>query len=276
MPTEKQPGKVVLNVFQDKAAYQQAVSDGALGEDDVNVLSPEAILAEDEEISSSMVRSVNGALPDENGEVHLGSLTLDADPTADMEAVTKQYADGKKSVWYGVCNTSSGTVNKVVTTTTGDFTLTEGNVLFVKISSGHTASSMTLNVDGTGSVQAQNEPVDPVTGYTQVGENMVSYDGVACFVYRDGIFCLYGEKRASSYRYGATILSSATNSSSTSAAATPSAVKKAYDLAAAALPASGGTLTGSLTLASDPTEDLQPATKQYVDNLIGNLLNGAS
>ena len=36
--------------------------------------------------------------------------------------------------------------------------------------------------------------------------------------------------------------------------------------AAAFLPLTGGTLTGLLTLAADPTADLQAATKQYVDN----------
>lgn len=33
----------------------------------------------------------------------------------------------------------------------------------------------------------------------------------------------------------------------------------------------GGTLTGALTLNGDPTEDLQAATKQYVDNLVGTI-----
>lgn len=41
--------------------------------------------------------------------------------------------------------------------------------------------------------------------------------------------------------------------------------------AAAYLPYSGGTLTGALTLSSDPTTNLQPATKQYVDGLVTGL-----
>jgi len=43
-------------------------------------------------------------------------------------------------------------------------------------------------------------------------------------------------------------LSTATNSTSTTLAATPSAVKSAYDLAAAALPKAGGTMTGEVVL----------------------------
>lgn len=34
---------------------------------------------------------------------------------------------------------------------------------------------------------------------------------------------------------------------------------------------SGGTMTGELTLNADPTEDLHAVTKQYVDNLIGDV-----
>ena len=42
--------------------------------------------------------------------------------------------------------------------------------------------------------------------------------------------------------------------------------KNANTLAAAALPKSGGTMTGNLVLKGDPTANLQAATKQYVDN----------
>ena len=41
----------------------------------------------------------------------------------------------------------------------------------------------------------------------------------------------------------------------------------ALTLAGSALPKSGGMLTGALTLVSDPTAPLQPATKQYADAL---------
>lgn len=42
--------------------------------------------------------------------------------------------------------------------------------------------------------------------------------------------------------------------------------KNANTLAAAALPKSGGTMTGNLVLKGNPTANLQAATKQYVDN----------
>lgn len=42
---------------------------------------------------------------------------------------------------------------------------------------------------------------------------------------------------------------------------------QAIDLAADKLPLSGGTMTGAITLAADPTSDMEAATKQYVDQM---------
>ena len=44
-------------------------------------------------------------------------------------------------------------------------------------------------------------------------------------------------------------------------------------VANAALPKNGGTMTGALTLAGAPTQDLQAATKKYVDDRASNLGN---
>jgi hypothetical protein len=52
---------------------------------------------------------------------------------------------------------------------------------------------------------------------------------------------------------GVVQLTDSTSSTSTTTAATPNSVKSAYDLAAAALPASGGTMTGSIIFASGQT-----------------------
>lgn len=68
---------------------------------------------------------------------------------------------------------------------------------------------------------------------------------------------------------GVVQLSTSTSSTSTSLAATPSAVKSAYDLAAAALPASGGTMTGAITFAgAQPTATTSAAgIVQLNDNI---------
>lgn len=52
---------------------------------------------------------------------------------------------------------------------------------------------------------------------------------------------------------GVVQLEDATNSTSTTTAATPNAVKSAYDLADAALPKTGGTMTGAITFAAGQT-----------------------
>jgi hypothetical protein len=74
-----------------------------------------------------------------------------------------------------------------------------------------------------------------------------------------------GVRDASTSQTGVVQLNTSTNSTSTSQAATPSAVKSAQDTANAALARSGGTMTGFLTLNSNPTSSLHAATKQYVD-----------
>lgn len=52
---------------------------------------------------------------------------------------------------------------------------------------------------------------------------------------------------------GVVVLTNSVSSTSVTTAATPSGVKTAYDLAAAALPASGGTMTGAIVFASGQT-----------------------
>lgn len=70
---------------------------------------------------------------------------------------------------------------------------------------------------------------------------------------------------ASTSAVGVVQLEDSISSSLTTRAATSNSVKTAYDLAAAALPKGGGTMTGAITLAADPTNALHAATKQYVD-----------
>jgi hypothetical protein len=53
------------------------------------------------------------------------------------------------------------------------------------------------------------------------------------------------------------------------------AAAAAQAIADAALPKSGGTMTGPVTLAGDPSTNLQPATKQFVAAQIAALINGA-
>jgi len=61
---------------------------------------------------------------------------------------------------------------------------------------------------------------------------------------------------------GAVQLTDSTSSTSTTTAATPAAVKSAYDLASAALPILGGTMTGAITFNSGQTYPQVPANSK--------------
>jgi len=73
---------------------------------------------------------------------------------------------------------------------------------------------------------------------------------------------------------GIVSLTDSTSSTSTTTAATPNSVKSAYDLANAALPKAGGTMSGAIAMGSSkitglgtPTASDDAATKAYVDNV---------
>ena len=80
---------------------------------------------------------------------------------------------------------------------------------------------------------------------------------------------------ASTAAKGVVQLLDSTNSTSTTKAATPNAVKTVNDLVIAAMPKTGGTFTGAVTLHADPTSNLHAATKQYVDSQITEKLEAS-
>ena len=180
--------------------------------------------------------SIDAVLPKTGGTM-TGALTLAADPANDLEAATKQYVDtlnsSSQNTWYGTCTTAAATAAKVVTTTTGDFTLKEGATVYVLFNTAHTSTSrITLNVDGTGDTTVNLSSTNGMTAY------QIAAKQVICFVYDGESFRVQGGSLATTQYYGLTKLSSSTSSTSTTMAATPSAVKSAYDLAAAAAPKS--------------------------------------
>lgn len=170
--------------------------------------------------------------------------TAVANGTIDENALylTPDDSSSGQGIWYGTCATASATTAKVVTTTTGDFTLTEGAIVYVLFNSAHTsATRITLNVDGTGDTAVNLSSTNGMTAY------QIAAKQVICFVYDGESFRVQGGSLATTTYYGLTKLSSSISSTSTTMAATPSAVKEAYDLASAAVPVSGGTMTGVLT-----------------------------
>lgn len=138
-------------------------------------------------------------------------------------------AAGSKNVWYGTCTTAAATAEKTVTTDTGNFTLTAGNVVYVLFNTANTnTSAMTLNVDGTGAKSVYT------ISTTAISQYQIAPKEVVAFVYDGSAFRLQNGAVATTTYYGMTKLSSSTSSTSNSMAATPSAVKSAYDAATAA------------------------------------------
>lgn len=138
-----------------------------------------------------------------------------------------------KNVWYGTCTISASAPSKTVTTTNGDFVLETGNIVVVYFKNTTIVDSPTLNVDGTGE---KNIYAWGGTSATSTGKGFLAggwtAGSVIAFVYDGAQFRPTSiSSPASTTRYGLTQLSTLIDSTSTTQAATPSAVKQAYDLA---------------------------------------------
>lgn len=127
--------------------------------------------------------------------------------------------------YYGTSLTAAATQTKVVTTHTGNFILEEGAIVYVMFGYGQTYNSTPkLNVDGTGAKNIIGDAAGTTQYMWKAGEVVgFAYDGSAYRAFEAG--------QASTTYYGVTKLSDSTSSTSSVLAATPKAVKAAYDLA---------------------------------------------
>lgn len=164
----------------------------------------------------------------------LTGLTEPVDPT---DAVNKQYVDdavagvsGDDSGcnckhYYGECTTSPTTAAKIVTVS-GNFVLEKGASIDVMFTYHNTASSPTMNVNGTGA--------KAIKKYNTSAEEM-SYrwapNSITRFTYDGTYWFIENGTEASTTYYGVTKLNNTVTSTSTQQAATANAVKQAYDLA---------------------------------------------
>jgi hypothetical protein len=115
--------------------------------------------------------------------------------------------------------------------------LTSGNVIIGSVANVPTARAI------TGDITISN------TGVVAIAAGAIVDADV------NGAAAITGTKiqQGSTSVRGTVQLTDSTSSTSTTTAATPNAVKSAYDLAAAALPKSGGTMTGAITFAAGQT-----------------------
>jgi hypothetical protein len=127
---------------------------------------------------------------------------------------------------------------------TGQTTYTNGQLLIGKTDGTLAKATLTAgtgititNGDGSVSIASSGGTVTSVTGTSPIASTGGATPDISI---QDG----------TTTQKGAVQLEDSTSSTSTTKAATPASVKAAYDLAAAALPATGGTLTGNVTVAN--------------------------
>lgn len=133
-------------------------------------------------------------------------------------------SDVPKEIWYGTCSTAAATQIKVVNTTSGNLTLTTGAMVRVLFTSSQTYNGTAqLNVDGTGAVDVYRTSTDATSRYYWAAGAVVD------FVYDGNHWVMVGKGYATTTYYGITKLSSSVSSTSTSLAASASAVKTVND-----------------------------------------------
>lgn len=123
--------------------------------------------------------------------------------------------------YFGVCETAAATASKVVTC--DEFQLKKGVHLAVQFTNANTASSPSMNVNGTGAIA-----ICGINGY-YVSANMWTANQMVHFVYNGSWWIALNCLPAHTSQYGVTKLSNSVTSTSASLAATPYAVKLAYD-----------------------------------------------
>ena len=160
-------------------------------------------------VSGTNIKTING-----NSLLGSGDITISGGSSTNQKT------------WYGTSTTSASSSTKVVTCE--GFTLEDGAHISVFFKNANTYSSLAyLNVNGTGAILISQTTGSGIAQYMwQAGE-------VVDFVYsstNEKWFFVHRATATTTY-YGPTKLSSSTSSTSTDTAATPSAVKAAYDLA---------------------------------------------
>lgn len=138
-----------------------------------------------------------------------------------LEAYIKAKAPASAGIAYATCSTASATAAKVAVCT--GFKMTTGATVLVKFSNTNSAASPTLNVNSTGA--------KPIVAYGTTAIQTYAWKaGQAVMVVYDGTsWVALVQSWATTTYYGITKLSSSTSSTSTTLAATASAVKAAYD-----------------------------------------------
>ena len=214
------------------------------------------------------------------------SQVLFSDTTSDQsydgcstvqEALIKVPTIIKKGVtsYYGTCSTSANTTVKVVSTKDSNFVLETGATIYVLFTNTNTASTVQLNIDGTGAKDVK------AYGTTNMNTNMWNAGEIVQFTYNGTNWILNQVSAATTSTYGITRLNNTVNNTSTNLAATANSVKVAYDRADEAYTLADNTNLRVNTIVSDVStlsENVKSATTaaSEANTKAGNAATAAS
>lgn len=157
---------------------------------------------------------VNGTLYEATGWVQTEKVV-----TLDTTSIIWQQFSGAGTITAGAGLTATGTTINVATANSGRIVINPDNIDLATVTQSNSSGTAGINF-------VQSQTVD-------------SYGRVSATVSAD-------VRTGSTSQTGILQLTDSTSSTSTTTAATPNSVKTSYDLANAALPKSGGTMTGKL------------------------------
>lgn len=157
-------GEAIVGIKRDAAGHIVNVNTSPFA-------TKETVMTSETSVYADGFRTSNGdwfALPGTGSEINSDFCLATADDVYNSTHIL------------ATCNTSGGTVAKVVTLNSGHIDLTIGTRVLVKFEYSHTASSMTLNVNSTGAKTCQYKGAN-------IGSGNISAKGVYDFIY-DGTY----------------------------------------------------------------------------------------
>lgn len=220
--------------------------------------------------TKAYVDTGDAAKVSKSGDTMTGALVLAADPANALEAATKQYVDG--GAYQTTVGGSSAYAGKVVKLNSGG--LLDSSLLPVSATYLGTVN-LTVAYALSGSFTAGNYYAVSATGTidsswaTRLNGSPTTCSAGQTIIYNGSTskWDLVGDTTSSSAIAGKLDKTGGTMTGALILAADPTtalgAATKQY--ADTMLPKAGGTMTGLITLSADPTSALHAATKQYVD-----------
>ena len=199
-----------------------------------------------------------------------GHVTTASEHTVTIPKMKSYY--GTPTTW-GKTAGNTGNFYNLVNVTCEDFSLDTGVSLFVKFSSSWSSvytSGLYMNVNNTGEKLINwGITTNGALGYIVSNE-------VLQFLYDGTNYRYIGNMTASTNSYGSTKLSTSTSSTATNLAATPSAVKAAYDLANTANTAAGTNATAISAILDGTTIDSFADVETALNSKQNSLVSGTN